>query len=138
MNGETWPKEEQRMCNGASGKVPVTVNNGDSFDLSAELQKEANVAIDVADHLTTQSLDYARNELGHNSGTAHLGNVVQLAAAHLKCASAVLAARMLDAALRDAVPEIAGAIEGVGTDIGAGLTEGCQGACEGRSCRRGT
>lgn len=37
--------------------------------------------------------------------------------------------------LGDAVPELAGAIEGVGTDIGAGLAEGLQAACKRRQCR---
>lgn len=40
--------------------------------------------------------------------------------------------------LGDAVPELAGAIESVGTDIGAGLAEGLKVACKGRACRRGT
>lgn len=40
--------------------------------------------------------------------------------------------------LGDAGPELTGAIESMGNDIGAGLAEGLQVACKGRTCRRGT
>lgn len=121
MNGETWPKEEQRMCNGASGQVPVTAVNGDTFELPAQLQAEANIAIDIADHMAEQSLDYARSRLGPD-----WKNAVPLAAAHLNCASVVFSARVRDAALRELTPEIAGAISEAGTDIGAGILGGIQ------------
>ena len=116
MSGADWPKESQRMCNGASGQVPVTSINGDTFELPAHLQKEADIAIDVADHMAEQSLDYARSRLGPD-----WKNAVPLAAAHLNCAIVVLSTRMRDAALRELTPEIAGAISEAGTDIGAGI-----------------
>ncbi|OYQ39941.1 hypothetical protein CHU94_11410 [Rhodoferax sp. TH121] len=139
MNGETWPKEEQRLCNGACGQVRAVAIDGEAFPLPQQVVEEANIAIDIADHMAEQSMDYARNAIGLNlAKTAHVSNVVHLAAAHLECASRVYVARQHVDALRDVGIENAGAIDSAGTVIGAGLAEGLQVACNGRTCRRRT
>lgn len=106
--------------------------------LSPEIEAEVNTAVDIADNMAEQALDYARNALGHCSTTAHVGNVVRLAAAHMECASRVYAARQHVEALRDVGIENAGAIDSGFTVLGAGLSEGQKVACKGRTCRRGT
>lgn len=150
MSGEALPKVEQRLCNGACGQVPETsIADGHTFPLPQQVEAEANIAVDVADHMAAQSLDYARHALGHYGDTGHIGNLVQLAAAHLDCAGAVLSARMRDAAVREGAAKIeaaildtgsenAGAIDSTGTVIGAVLAEVLQAACKGQTCPRCT
>lgn len=138
MNGETWPKEEQRLCNGASGQVPVTAVDGYEATIPPQIQAEVNAAVDVADSMAAQAMDYARNEIGHYVSTAHTENVVRLAAAHMECASRVYASRLHVEALREVGIENAGAIDSGFTVLGAGLAEGLQGAGKGRTCRRPT
>lgn len=136
MNGETWPKEEQRLCNGASGQVPVSPVA--VVPLPPEIEAEVNTAVDVADNIAEQAMDYARHAIGHYGSTAHVGNVVRLAAAHMECASRVYIARQHVEALREVGIENAGAIDSAGTVIGAGFAEGLQVTCKCRPCRRPT
>jgi hypothetical protein len=122
MSGEEWPKESQRMCNGASGQVPVTSIDGDTFELPANLRAEADIAIDVADHMAAQSLDYAVMAVTSGKACGVRGaDIVRLADAHLACATGVFVARLHAETARDVGIENAGAISEAGTDIGAGI-----------------
>ena len=59
MNGETWPKESQRLRNGASGQVPVGgLQAGDDFQ---EKERRARLATEI-DYLWL--LDVARKHVG--------------------------------------------------------------------------
>jgi hypothetical protein len=125
MSGAEWPKESQRMCNGASGQVPVISVDDDAIKLPPHIEAQANLAIDVADFMAAQSLDYA--VMAITSGKAcgvRSADIVCLAAAHLACATGIYVTHVNEAFTREVGIEIAGAISEAGTDIGAGIAEG--------------
>ena len=133
MNGETWPKESQRMCNGASGKVPIagldqTADAGPSWlciewlrmpPAQVETATPVHRAIEVADCIFAESLDMAQHVIGHSASERN--QVLTLATAHAAVVVKVYAAHMRAEVSRELVPEIAGAISEAGTDIGAGI-----------------
>jgi hypothetical protein len=81
-----------------------------------------NLAVDIADHIAVQSIDFAQNAIGFSSALRE--HVLILATTHAQVAAKVYAVHELTAVLRELTPEIAGAISEVGTDIGAGIAEG--------------
>lgn len=110
MSGETYPKEEQRMCNGASGQVPAMGREhsafGDFLDLewlrmppaSGEDATPVNQAIDTADQMLGQSLDMAQHVISHSPSERK--EVLALATAHLQAAALLYAVNQLTAAIR--------------------------------------
>lgn len=90
-------------------------------ELSRDRQEAANLAVDIADTLVAQSLDFAQNSISF--GEAARRDLLTLATAHAQVAATVYIAHELTAALREVNPEIAGAISEAGTDIGAGIAE---------------
>ena len=127
MTGETWPKEEQRMRNGASGKVRPSASDGAVFlDLEclrladpATARTPQYKAVDVADCILCESLDMAQHVIGHSPAVRD--QVLELAAVHAKVAVTVYAAHAQAEVIREVAIEIAGAISEAGTDIGAGI-----------------
>ena len=136
MSGAHWPKEEQRLRNGASGQVPVSgcdaFASGNYLALEwlrcepapEETATPVHRAIDVADHILAESLDMAQNVIGLSLSVRK--EVLTLAIAHAQIAAKVYAAHELNAVLRELAPEIAGAISEAGTDVGAGIVQGLQ------------
>jgi hypothetical protein len=64
MSGETWPKESQRLRNGASGQVPVSSLHGNAMsgqELPDAVLDAAWDAIDVAEHLVAGFVDALQN-----------------------------------------------------------------------------
>ena len=134
MSGETWPKEEQRMCNGASGQVPVMAGDYRRADGWLDLEwlrlppapddtaTPVHKAMDAADSMLAESLDMAQHVIGHSPAVRR--EVLALAKAHFQSATMVYAVNQIVAVLRELTPEIAGAISEAGTDIGAGIL-GC-------------
>lgn len=59
MSAETWPKESQRMCNGASGQVPVL----SSRELPDAVLEAAWDAIDVVEHFSAAFVDALNNPI---------------------------------------------------------------------------
>lgn len=146
MSGEHWPKEEQRLRNGASGQVPVS--GRDAFASGNYLALEwlrcdpapeetatpVHRAIDVADHILAESLDTAQHVIGHAPSLRK--EVLTLAVAHAQIAAALYATHERNAVLRELAPEIAGAISEAGTDVGAGIVQGLQAVMQSRCSRR--
>ncbi len=136
MRKEHWPKEEQRLRNGASGQVPVS--GRDAFASGNYLALEwlrleptpeesataKHRAMDAADSMLAESLDMAQNVIGLSLSLRK--EVLALAAAHAQVAATLYAAHELNAVLRELAPEIAGAISEAGTDVGAGIVQGLQ------------
>lgn len=140
MSGETWPKEEQRLCNGASGQVPVF---GCGNDEEAFEKNRRQAAIDTeVDSLWLESVACQHVGYGASSGwtevdrAAVLHGLVQLDGARTVARAIRDASDSIVAAILDAGTENAGAIDSAGTVIGACLAEGLQVACKGRICRR--
>lgn len=94
------------------------------FKLTQDRQNAVNIAIDIADAVTTQSLDLAKELIGNSDSVR--GDILVLATAHMQIALMSYAVHELSAVLREFAPEIAGAISEAGTDIGAGIFEGFQ------------
>lgn len=136
MGGEHWPKEGQRLRNGASGQVPIAGREaspsigGGFLDLGwlrlehdpSDATTPEHKAIDAANRILCESLDMAQHVIGHSLPVR--GDVLALAMAHAQIAVKVLAVNEFVAVLREVAPEIVGAIGEAGTDIGAGIL-GC-------------
>lgn len=98
------------------------MNPPSQYALTQAIQNAANLAADIADHITAQSIDFAQTT--HCSGELSRRDSLALAAIHAGIAAQVYAVNELTAAIREVTPEIAGAISEAGTDIGAGLVQG--------------
>lgn len=64
MNGETWPKESQRLRNGANGQVPVSSLHGKAMsgqELPDAVLDAVWDAIDVAEHFVAGFVDALQN-----------------------------------------------------------------------------
>lgn len=143
MSGEHFPKETQRMCNGASGQVPpIGCENspkaGAAFlDLewlrlpadTVPTSTPEDKAIDAADRIVCQSLDMAQHVIGHSPSVRN--QVMALAAVHAQVAATAYAAHLQADAIREVAPEIAGAISENGTDIGSGIALALEQAIKG-------
>ena len=70
MNGETWPKESQRLLNGACGQVPVGGLHGIAMngqELPDAVLYAAWAAIDVVEHFAAGFVDALQNPLDGRS-----------------------------------------------------------------------
>lgn len=142
MSGEVWPKEEQRLRNGACGQVPLTASCDD--DESFE-KKRRQAAIDTeVDFLWLESI--ACDHVGYGGfdrwtevdRAAMLHGLVQLDGARAIATAIRNLSDSIVAAILDAGTENAGATDSAGTVLGAVLAECLPKACKCRPCRRGT
>lgn len=141
MNGETWPKEEQRLRNGACGQVPVTAS--DDEEAFEKTRRQAALDTEV-DYLWVEHV--ARKYVGYGASTrwsevdraAVLHSLVQLDGARVIATAIRNASESIVAAILDAGTDNAGAIDSAGTVIGTVLTESLKVTCKGRTCRHGT
>ena len=86
-------------------------------ELKESDQSAVNIAVDIADAIIAQAIDFAQNVIGFSD--AKLLAVVALAAAHAQVSALVYAARRQPSVLREVTPEVAGAISDAGTDVGS-------------------
>lgn len=142
MTAETWPKEEQRLRNGACGQVPVNVPSDDeeAFDKKC---RQAVIDTEV-DAIWVESI--ARDHAGMGAPdrwnaserAAALLSMVKLHTARSTQAAIREGLAKIEAAILDAGTENAGAIDSMGTVLGAVYAESHSVVCKGRTCRRGT
>ena len=132
MSGEHFPKETQRMCNGASGQVPIPgVDRAADDDTYMNFNDSPMPGVNAeADFMWLESI--ARKHVGYGASgrwsevdrAAILHALVQMDCARTNAKAIRSAAKsVLDAifAIRDEVAEVPGAISENGTDIGAGF-----------------
>lgn len=129
MNAETWPKEAQRMCKGASGQVPISgVDRTADDDEYTNFNDSPIPGVNIeADFLWLESI--ARKHVGYGSSSrwseidraAVFHSLVLMDCARTNAKAIRYAANSIVAAIREVAPEVAGAISEAGTDIGAGI-----------------
>lgn len=142
MSGEHFPKETQRMCNGASGQVPISGVDRSADDGAVVIDPNNIMCSGVKPHqddvapmhramdasllLLCESIDMANQ---HGLSTSDVLKLAQIAA---DTAVRVYAAQTHADALRDGLQsiadaqretniEVAGAISEHSTDLGAGF-----------------
>lgn len=144
MNGETWPKESQRLGNMVPGTGPDAEHRCGCLDLrvlrlepeSPETATPVVRAVETAEQILALSLDTAHDLVLPIEGCDSLR--IQIGLDIAKMAMTAYAAHHQGDVVRECTPEIAGAVEGAGASIGAGLSEAGQAACKGGQCRHGT
>ncbi len=97
----------------------MNLSNIAAGELLQDDRDAVNIAVDIADAIFAQSIDFAQNTISFSDEARP--EVLSLASAHAQVAAAVYAARERAAALREVAPEIAGAISEAGTDIGSSI-----------------
>ena len=129
MNGETWPKESQRMCNGASGQVPVSGvdRNADDGEYTNFNDSPVPGVNAEADFLWLVSI--AREHVGYGASShwneadraAILQSLILMDCARTNAKAIRSVGASIVSAIREVTPEITGSISENGTDIGAGI-----------------